>query len=76
MKKILNYDSACDFHEGLAGVCRDGKWGFIDTSGREVVPCKYDAVNDFHEGLALVKLDGKFGYIDKTGCEVIPLQYG
>ena len=91
MKKILNYDSACDFHEGLAGVCRDGKWGFIDTSGREVVPCKYDAVDDFHEGMARVELDSgrtmtfnsgwsmkedsKWGYVDKTGREIIPCQY-
>ena len=85
MKKILNYDSACDFSEGLAGVCRDGKWGFIDTSGREVVPCKYDAIDDFHEGMARVNVGGRwrydeaidenyisggrFGFIDKTGRE-------
>ena len=41
MKKILNYDSAYDFHDGLAGVCLDGKWGFIDKTGREVTPFKY-----------------------------------
>lgn len=91
MKKTLNYDSARDFHEGLAAVCRDSKWGFIDTSGREVVPCKYDAVDDFHEGLARVELDSgrtmtfnsgwsmtedsKWGYVDKTGREIIPCQY-
>ena len=91
MKKILNYDSARIFHEGLASVCRDGKWGFIDTSGKEVVPCKYDCVDDFHEGMARVNVGGcwhydeangedymsggKIGFIDKTGREVIPCQF-
>ena len=90
MKKTLNYDSANDFCEGLASVCRDGKWGFIDTSGREVVPCKYDCVDDFHEGMARVNIGGKWslyrpermslcggktGFVDKTGREVILCQY-
>lgn len=89
MKITLNYDSACDFCEGMASVCRDGKWGFIDTSGREAVPCKYDGVDSFSEGMARVNIGGgwisgdfgpvlaggKTGFIDKTGREVIPCQY-
>ena len=90
MKIVLNYDSACDFCEGMASVCRDGKWGFIDTSGREVVPCKYDCVDDFHEGMARVNIGGRWnlyrpermslcggktGFVDKTGREVILCQY-
>ena len=53
----------------------NGKWGFIDKSGNEVVPCKYDYVYSFSEGLARVRLDGKEGFIDKSGNEVIPLKY-
>ncbi|MDR1170352.1 MAG: WG repeat-containing protein [Prevotellaceae bacterium] len=55
--------------------CSNGKYSFIDTTGREVVPCKYDYVWHFNEGLAAVKLNGKYGYIDRTGKEVIPLKY-
>lgn len=89
--KVLNYDSANDFCEGMASVCRDGKWGFIDTSGKEVVPCKYDCVDAFHEGMARVNIGGqwcysemddeqyisggKTGFVDRTGREVIPCQY-
>ena len=91
MKIVLNYDSANGFCEGMASVCRDGKWGFIDTSGKEVVPCKYDCVNAFHEGMARVNIGGRWersevdgtpyifggktGFINKTGSEVIPCQY-
>ena len=87
----LKYDLAWDFSDGLARVWKDGKFGFIDTSGREVVPCKYDYAWDFHEGMARVELDadrsvtfnsgwsikvgGKWGYVDKTGREIIPCIY-
>lgn len=27
-------------------VNRDNKWGYIDQTGREVIPCKYDAISD------------------------------
>ena len=53
----------------------DGKWGFIDKTGKIVVFPQYDAVEGFREGLAVVEKDGKRGFIDKTGREVIPLRY-
>ena len=53
----------------------NGKWGFIDKSGNEVVPCKYDWADSFSEGLASVILDGKYGSIDKSGNEVVPCKY-
>ena len=24
-------------------VCKEGKWGYVDTAGREIIPCEYDA---------------------------------
>ncbi len=36
--------------EGLAAVRLGGKWGFVDQSGKEVVPCRYDEVRDFRDG--------------------------
>lgn len=79
------YLSLGRFSEGLAAVrtfdgnivnyILDNKWGFIDMTGKEVVPFIYDEVGSFSEGLASVKKGGKCGYIDKTGQVVIPLQY-
>ncbi len=63
------------FSGGLAEVKRNDKYGFIDTTGTEVVPVKYDKVDDFSEGLAGVKLNDKWGFIDTTGQEIIALKY-
>ncbi|MGL6340442.1 MAG: WG repeat-containing protein [Waterburya sp.] len=55
------------FYEGLALVCHNNLYGFINKKGEFVIPPKFDFVNPFSEGLAPVKKDGKWGYIDKKG---------
>lgn len=37
-----DYDGAVDFSEELAGVSIDGKWGYIDTTGKQVIPSNTD----------------------------------
>ena len=59
----------------LYTVCREGKWGYIDKTGREVIHCKYDYAYAFCEGLAIVAKSGKYGFIDKTGRAVVPCKY-
>lgn len=72
------YDDAYAITDGLAAVKKDGKWGYIDTTGKVVVPFIYDTANPFSEGLAVVgKIaedtageDGvvyKLGFIDRAG---------
>ena len=68
-------ESTGDFHEGLAKVQKNGKWGFVNKHGEIIIPCEYHDVGDFHEGLARVQKDGKYGFIDKNGIEVIPCIY-
>ena len=53
----------------------NGKYGFVDKTGKEVIPFKYEWAVFFSEGLASVKFDGKYGFIDKTGREVVPFKY-
>jgi hypothetical protein len=71
---------ATSFSEGLAAVSRDGRWGYIDTSGAWVIPPQFGAARDFSEGLALVtnalpseysSKTAQFGFIDRTGKFVI-----
>jgi len=70
------YDYVGWFFEGLAAVCLNDKWGFIDKTGKEVFPCIYSSVGYFSEGLAPVSLDGnKWGFIDKTGKEVFQCNF-
>lgn len=49
---------------GFCDVQKNGKWGFISSERKEVVPAIYDSVGSFHEGLADVSKDGKFGFAD------------
>jgi hypothetical protein len=63
------------FAEGLAGGVKNGKYGFIDCEGKEVIPFIYDYVQPFFGGLAEVNRNYKLGFIDKTGKEVIPCIY-
>jgi len=67
------YDDVFPFSEGFAAVKINGKWGFIDKKGEEViVPIKYDFVGSFHDGYAIVRQYGKWGFINQRGVEVIP----
>lgn len=63
------------FFEGLAKQEKDGKWGFIDKTGKFVIANKYTMAEDFKEGLAKVLKGNKFGYVDLQGKEVIPFIY-
>lgn len=71
----LRYDYVGGFVEGFALVGKDGKWGFIDTEGKEQVPLVYDDANPFREGLADVRTEDKWGFIDTEGKVVIPIRY-
>jgi hypothetical protein len=47
-------------------------YGFIDQTGKVVIPLKFRIAHDFTEGLAAASIDGKhFGYIDTSGSWVI-----
>ena len=59
----------------MAKISLNHKMGFIDKTGKEIVPPKYDDAGVFIEGLAKVKLNGKWGLIDKTGKEIVPPKY-
>ncbi|GHT72906.1 hypothetical protein FACS189456_2620 [Bacteroidia bacterium] len=69
------YDVARDYSEDFAAVSRGEKNGFIDKTGKEVIPIKYDWVYSFSENLAVVNRADKCGFVDKTGKEVIKCQY-
>lgn len=66
---------AVAFNEGLCGVLKDGKWGYIDTGGHLAITNQFDRVRPFLGGLALVALGSEWGYIDKKGNYVINPQF-
>ena len=61
------------FSEGLACVCKEGLFGYIDTRGKWVMPPRFQYANDFSDGLAGVAFgENGWGFIDHAGKEVIP----
>ncbi|MDR1746328.1 MAG: WG repeat-containing protein [Tannerella sp.] len=52
-----------------------GKWGYADTTGKNVILPKWDKVGEFSEELAVVCTGGKYGFINRKGLEIIKPQY-
>ncbi len=51
--------------EGLRGIKKNGKYGFIDDRGRLRIANRYEDILPFHEGLAAAKIRGKWGFINR-----------
>lgn len=68
------YDDALPFKEKLAAFKTNGKWGYVNSSGNEVIIAAYNDALLFFEGLALVK-SNKYGYINKFNELIIPFKF-
>lgn len=61
---------------GYAAFCQDGKWGYMDKTGKVIVEPSYENAGRFSgNGLAAVKQDGKWGWINESGEIVIEPAY-
>lgn len=82
------YDAIYPSENGLIIIVKDGKSGFINQDGKEVIPFMFDAHFDydsdagwvsgctpFKEGVSIVRLNGKYGVIDEQGNEIVPCIY-
>lgn len=72
-KAISKYDMLGIFNDGLAAVCKNEKWGYINVKGEEVIPVYSNAcVGRFSEGLAFVLTltYDSFNMINKDGKTV------
>ena len=58
---------------------KDLMFGFIDESGKEIIPLKYDVVWNFYKGIARTKIEvnkrPNWGLIDRKGLEILPNIY-
>ena len=73
------------FSEGLAAVSYHPpkalhltKYGYIDLTGKVVIPPKYGSASEFHNGMAIVSLGGfpsRIGAIDHSGKVIIPFKF-
>lgn len=73
------YEDAMSFSGGYAAVKKDGKWGYIDETGKVVVDFQYFWAGNFSEGVAAVaalkEYEGLtycvFHLIDAKGMDVV-----
>ncbi len=66
----LDFDYIDSFKEGLAVVGIQGRgYGYIDTTGKIVIPAIYENADEFNNGKAKVKKDSKWYFIDTSGNE-------
>ncbi len=63
------------FKQGLIGVKMNGKYGFMDKTGKIAIQPQFQIALPFSEGLAAVKIGNKYGFIDGKGRLVIPPVY-
>lgn len=71
----INKDLTGVFGNGLAPFKEKGKVGYLDKTGKVIIPPQFDFGRSFSEGLAAVRMGEKWGYINKTGKIIIPVEY-
>ena len=74
------YEDGREFHEGLAAVSVNGRWGYVDAGGSWIIPPTFSHAEDFRRGLARVSWKkGVYGYVNNKGDAVwvsVPGQAG
>jgi hypothetical protein len=63
------------FHDGLARVEVDGKWGYLNRRFKVEIEPRFQDARNFWNGLAAVKIDGKWGYLNRNGKMQIEPQF-
>ncbi len=68
-------DIDCYTSDKKIAICKDGKWGFVNSSGKVIIEPTYENAKSFSNGLAAVMKDGKWGFINSDGTLVIECEY-
>lgn len=83
------YDRVSNFSGGYAAVgiavgessqagIPECKWGIVNTSGQEVVPCQYSSsysLPSVNDGLLVVRQNDKWGFVNTANKLVVPYKY-
>lgn len=81
------YTNAGFYSDGLIAFESNGKWGYLDSTGRTVIPFEYDAVWGYNalggkdtayesfDGCITVTKDKKFGVISNEGEILVPFRF-
>ena len=82
-----SYDAAGVFTGGVIALSKGGKWGYLDYSGKTVIPFDYDAPEGYgalgitdtayeaSEGYVTVLKGGEYGIFRTDGEQIVPCRY-
>ncbi len=65
------YDQINKYSEGRAAYYKKPMWGFLDSSGTEIIGSKYLLIWDFKGGVARVADESGIYFINRSGKEVL-----
>lgn len=68
-KVFMDNEYAMDY------VCKGGKWGYVDSIGKVIIPIKYDMADEFHDGFSAVELNKLKALIDSKGKLITEFKY-
>ena len=69
--KVDNTEAVFEESEGMRGIRRDGRYGFVDARGRLRIANRYENIGRFREGLAPIMILNKWGFVNKEDNIVI-----
>ena len=69
------YEAVMEQSKSLIPVKLNGKWGYIDQTGKKTIDFTYDKAFNFSGGAAAVCKDGKWGYVAEDGSILIDFEY-
>jgi len=73
--EIFNFQALSDNSYKIAKVNKNGKFGFINMNGEEIISPIYDEIKDFNNGYASFRVNNRWGLINSLGKETINASY-
>lgn len=70
------YEEAEEFKNGYARVKKNGKWGVVNTKGKEVIACNYDMITFSSSFRWIVRKNNLYGIVSSlNGKEIVACNY-
>jgi hypothetical protein len=71
----LRFESACPFSGGVAKVVLNGRWVFIDKTGKVLFDALVTRCQTFTDGRVIAPEGSRWGYLDRSGKFAIPARF-
>lgn len=79
VEAIENYDESENvwYEENILKVEKNGKWGLIDLTGKELATTEYEKIQALKgiKNSILIEKDGKYGLLNSKGVKVLDTNY-